>query len=101
MELTRIDRKYAYLNLTATDAEGNPVVVSDVSVALLPLQSRPDAATTWTAVTQTAGRYRVLLAGPDASGVGALVVPATANLWARVTDTPEVDAEKLDRITIN
>jgi hypothetical protein len=41
--------------------------------------------------------------GPDVSNppAGALVVPATGgDLWARVTDTPEVDAALVDRISL-
>jgi hypothetical protein len=99
VELTRISRKYAKLSLTITD-DGQPVTPGAVDVALLPTDDSPSAATTWTTVTATAGTYRVLLAGPDADPSGGLTVPDDRMLWARVTDTPEIDAAPIERVTL-
>lgn len=101
MELARIDRKYARIPVTATLASGAAATITGVDVALLPPRTTPTATTTWTAATYASGVATVLLAGPDAAGSGALVVPASgADLWIRVTDTPEVDAEKIARIAV-
>lgn len=102
MDLNRIDRKYAKVTVTATLANGDPATLTGVDVALLAPRSTPTAATTWTAATYAAGVATVLLAGPDADPAGALVVPATgADLWIRVVDSPEVDATRVQRITVS
>lgn len=101
MELSRIDRLYASIDVTGTLADGSPATITGVDVALLAPRATPVAATVWTAATYADGTARVLLAGPDANPVGALAVPAGGgDLWIRVTDTPEVDATKVERVTV-
>lgn len=52
--------------------------------------------------SRVATRWRVLLAGPDAAATDALVVPAAgADVGLRVTDSPEVDAERVERISVS
>jgi hypothetical protein len=101
-QLSRIDRKYRDYTVTATLKNGAPATLTGVDVALLAPRSRPTAATVWTAATYAAGVATVLLAGPDASPTSAVVVPSGgADLWIRVTDSPEVDAEPVERITVS
>lgn len=100
MDITRITRKWATLNFAVTSAAGQPVTVNDVAVALLPQRSTPDDDTEWTTVSNGPDGYRVLLAGPDADPNGAMVVATSLDLWARIIDTPEVDAAKVDRINV-
>ena len=100
MELTRISRKYGHIPITATLHDGNPATITGVDVALLPSGATPDGDTAWTATDYTNGEAVVLLAGPDADPAGALVATATGDLWARITDSPEVDAANVGRIRI-
>lgn len=99
MELTRISRKYAYVTLTATLADGSAATVDAVDVSLLPMGDTPTGTTEWIRFPYTDEGAVVLLAGPDADPEGALVVPEDgADLWARVIDDPEVDAAFIDSI---
>lgn len=99
--LSRIDRLYRDYDVTATLRDGGPATIDGADVALLTRGTTPTSATTWTATTYAAGVATILLAGPDADPTGALVVPAAgADLWIRVTDTAEVDAEKVERIYV-
>lgn len=99
--LSRIDRLYREYDVTATLAGGGPATLTGVDVALLPPRTTPTGATTWTPATYASGVATVLLAGPDADTTGALVVPeGGADVWIRVVDTPEVDAEKVERISV-
>lgn len=101
LTLSRIDRLYREFTVTATLANGNPATLTGVDVALLPVGSTPKAATVWTASTYAGGVATVLLAGPDASPTNAIVVPPEGgDVWIRVTDTPEVDAEKVERVSV-
>lgn len=101
VQISRIDRLYRYYDVTATLPNGSPATLTGVTVALLPPRTRPTGATTWTAATYAAGVATVLLAGPDADPTGAVVVPSGgADLWIKVVDTPEVDAERVERITV-
>lgn len=101
LTLSRIDRLYRDYTVTATLRTGGAAVLTGVQVALLTPRAAPTAATVWTAATYAAGVATVLLAGPDADPTGAIPVPAGgADLWIRVTDTPEVDAQRVERITV-
>lgn len=101
LTISRIDRVYRNYTITATEADGTAAVLAGVDVALLSPRATPTASTTWTAATYAAGVATVLLAGPDGSGSGALVVPAGgADLWIRITDDPEIDAEMVERIAV-
>jgi hypothetical protein len=101
VELSRIDRKTRTYALTDVLTGAVPVGVTGVDVALLPPRSAgPTAATVWFAAAYASGSFTVLLAGPDADATGALVVPASADIWMRISNAPEVDAEKLERIIV-
>jgi hypothetical protein len=100
VELSRIDRKARTYALTDVLTGVVPPGVTGVDVALLAPRSNPTAATVWFPATYASGSFTVLLAGPDASSVGALVVTGSADIWMRISNAPEVDAEKLERITV-
>lgn len=102
MLLSRIDRTYAHITVTATLHNGDPATVTAVSVALLPPRRTPTAGTTWTPSAYASGDAVILLAGPDADPDGALTVPeGGADLWVRVPDNPEVQAVKVARIDVS
>lgn len=99
--LSRIDRVYRDYDVTATDKDGAPAVLTGVTVALLTPRTSPTAATVWTAADYDAGTATVLLAGPDADDTDALVVPSGgADLWIKAADSPEIDAERVERISV-
>jgi glucosylceramidase len=100
VELTRVSRLYVEIDVAATLPGGGSATISGVDVALLPVGSGPDASTAWSAATYATGTATVLLAGPDAGGSGAIVVPSDADLWAKVTDSPEIDAAKVTRVSV-
>lgn len=101
MILNRIDRQYVDIPVTATLRNGAPATLTGVDVALLPRRVSPTAATTWIPAAYANGTATVLLAGPDADPAGALPVPLVgAELWIRVTDNPEVDAARVERIIV-
>ena len=99
-EISRIDRLTRTYALADYFPGGLPTGITAASLALLPPSGNPTAATVWTTATYASGSVTVLLAGPDADSAGALVVPASADLWVKVDATPQVDAEKLERITV-
>lgn len=102
LTLSRIDRVYRHYDVTAVTADGAPATLAGASVALLTPRATPTGATVWTAATYADGTATVLLAGPDADATDALVIPAGgADLWIRVVDNPEIDAEKVERITVS
>lgn len=101
-ELSRVERLYRDYTVTAVLRGGGPATVTGVDVALVTPRTAPTGTTVWTPTTYEGGVATVLLAGPDASGSGAVVVPAGgADLWLRVTDTPEVDVAHIERITVS
>lgn len=103
LDLTRVERLYRDYTVTATLKNGNPATVTGVDVALLAPRTSPTGSTSWTAATYASGTATVLLAGPDATSnpAGALVVPSGgADLWIKVTDSPEVDAALVERINV-
>lgn len=103
LELNRVDRIARTYTLSSLPVGGGGTVTpTAVEVALLPPRSGgPSRDTTWATVTYAAGAVTVLFAGPDADPTGAVVVPASADLWMRVTYAPEVDAVKVERITVS
>jgi hypothetical protein len=102
LTISRIDRLYRDYTVTATLRDGSIADLNGVTVALLPPRVPPTAATLWTTATYAAGVATVLLAGPDADPAGAdVVVPAGgADLWIRVSDSPEIDAALVERISV-
>lgn len=102
LDMSRIDRIYRDYTVTATLKSGGPATLTGVDVAILPPRTKPTGTTVWTAASYTAGVATVLLAGPDASPTGALVVPAGGgDLYIRVTDNPEIEAARVERINVN
>lgn len=106
LEWTRISALNITFPVSPTDAAGDPIVISGVDCALLPYRSKgPTASTTWVAATYAAGEATVLVAGPDAEDPGASALQIAdgsggGDLWARVTDNPEVDAQFVCRIDL-
>ena len=101
MQLSRIDRVYGHIPVTAKGADGEPASLAGVDVALIKPRATPTAATSWLSATYSDGEARILLAGPDADPTDARVVPTGgADLWLRVTDIPEVQAVKVARIDV-
>lgn len=101
MNFTRVTKKYVEVPVTAALADGTPATLAGVDVTLLTPRTTPDEDTTWTPATYGDGVARILLAGPDADPAGAVVVPASgADLWVRVVDNPEVDAARIERLTV-
>jgi hypothetical protein len=101
LTMSRIDRLRRSYDVTAVLPDGATATLTAVDVALLLPRTTPTAATTWTAASYTAGVATVLLAGPDADPTDALTVPTGGvDLWMRVVDVPEVDAERIERITV-
>lgn len=101
MELSRIERQYVDITLTATLRDGSPATIAGVDVAILGRRATPTGATVWTPTDYADGTATVLLAGPDADPDGALVVPTgERDLWVRIIDTPEVDTARIERINV-
>lgn len=101
MQLSRVDKVYAHITVTASLADGSPTTLTGVDVAVLAPQATPSASTAWTASTFAAGVAVVLIAGPDADPTGAMVIPAVgADLWVRAIDAPETTTALAGRITV-
>lgn len=105
MNLARVACKYADILIDATLASGAPATLTGVDLALVPPGDSPNQGTVWTAgsYNPATGVASILVAGPEfpSPPVGSLQVPAVgANLWARVTDVPEIDAAMVDRISL-
>lgn len=98
--LSRVDRLVREWDATATNPDGSPATITGVALALLPIRTNPDAGTTWITVPFAGGKVTAILAGPDANPTGALVIPASCDLWLRVTYANGVDAERLERVTV-
>jgi hypothetical protein len=90
-QLYRNAREWFSWPITATDSNGDPVTLTEVDIAIVPAGATPRSATTYTTVPVTGGCARRLLAGPDAAGSGAAVLPVgTSRPWFRITSGPEV-----------
>jgi hypothetical protein len=101
LDISPIDRVYVDIAVTAT-ANGSPLTLTGVDVAVVPRRSEITAAMTWTASSYANGTATVLVAGPAADPTGALVIPATgADVWIRVTDTPEVQAVHVGSVLVS
>lgn len=102
MEISPITRKFVYLPVSVTEQDGSSAAIFGVEVALLPYRVSPDETTVWQAVTYTDGVAKVLISGPVAGPADdALVVPVSgADLWARITDNPEIDAVRIENIAV-
>jgi hypothetical protein len=101
--MSRIDRRQHSIDVAGLLARLGIVpaaTISGVDVALVAPRSWPVAGITWTPTAYSSGTATLLLAGPDADSTGALVVSSNADLWIRVTDAPEVEAVKVERITV-
>lgn len=101
MKLNRIARKYVHIPLTVTLADGSPAPISGADLALVPPGSSLTAQTVWVPSEWADGRASVLVAGPEADPEDALVIPVEGvDVWARITDSPEVDVAKVGRISV-
>lgn len=107
----RHEKLYRTYRATFTDKDGNVVTDVDLQAGILLPGSTPRGTTTWTDVTYTAypepdedgyhGETTVLLAGPDADPTGAIALPARGgDFYLNVTDSPEIDAKRVERITV-
>lgn len=86
---------FADITVTALLSNGDPATLTGVDVALVAAGARPGALTTWVASSYAAGVARVLLVGslavPTSPPPYRLSVPDVGgDLWARVTDNPEI-----------
>lgn len=101
MQISPIDRQYASISVQATLADGTAATLDAVDVAVLSRGRSPDASTSWTAATAAGDLWQIMLAGPYADPTDAIVVPLNgADLWLRVTDTPEIQAVLVERISV-
>jgi hypothetical protein len=101
VDLPRIGKKYVHIPATATLADGSPATLTGMDVAFLEPEEKPVGATVWEAADYADGEGVILVAGPDADPTGALqVLSKEVDVWIRITDSPEVDAKKVGRITI-
>ena len=100
MDLSRVDRVLHTIDPAKLSATG--LTATGVTVALLPVRSAPTSGTVWVALTNYSAptTAKILLAGPDASSTGALVVTADCDLWALVTDGTQTEAVKIERINL-
>jgi hypothetical protein len=101
VEFTRITRKFIEVFVTATLPDGEVAPLAGVDVSLLTPHATPGDDTVWTPATYADGMARILVAGPEADPSGALpLATGGADLWIRVTDNPEIEAVKVERITV-
>lgn len=103
--LPKVAAKFADITVVAELANGTPTTLTGVDVAIVPPGTTPVASTTWVAANWVAPKAQVLLIGPLATVTSpppySLNVPAVGgDLWARVTDIPEVDAALVDHIEL-
>jgi hypothetical protein len=104
---TRITELYVTFPVSPTNAAGDPVTITGVDCALLSYRAKgPDAATVWVGATwdDVTQKATVLISGPDASPPEGTLQLADGSgggdLWARVTDSPEVNAAFVARIDL-
>jgi hypothetical protein len=103
VNLPQVAIKYWDVTVTATLANGNSATIAGVDMVLVTPGASPDHTTAWTASTYANGVASILIAGPEYPSPpgGALVCgPNGGDLWARVTDNPEVDAKLVDCIRL-
>lgn len=100
LELYYTDRVPRTYTLAPTAANGQPTAITTGKVALVPPRARPDATTTWTAVSLTNNAFTVEFARPGATDTsGALLVPdGGADVYVRGIAGTYDDAELADRI---
>lgn len=101
MDLPRIGIKLVDLTLTVLLRTGAAATVASIDVGLAPPGGDSSAVTGWMTVAVTGGKATFALAGPNApASAEALVALASSDLWARVTDTPEVDAARIAHVRL-
>lgn len=112
LSMSRIDRLYRTWRVKATLRDGSIADLNGVTVALVPPRAPVTAATTWATITYTpfvvpdadgyTGEATALIAGPDADPAGADLIAPTGggHVWLRVSDTPEIDAQTIERIYV-
>jgi hypothetical protein len=94
--MSRVDKRQR----TYTVADSLAGTYATVDVALLRVGASPTVATVWSSVPYAAGVATVVWSGPDADATGAVVVPASADVWMKGTAAPYVEAVKVERITV-
>lgn len=100
--ISPVDRMFRTYVGAFTDENGDPATISSVDVVALPRRARLTAGLTWTTVALTGSRLRLLYAGPFADPAGAVAIPADgADVYARITDNPEVEAVKIDTVLVS
>lgn len=101
LNISRISRKFVDVEVRATLRSGNATTVAGVDVAALPKGEEPTADTVWMPADYTPPVATFLIAGPDASSNGALRIDdGGSDVWARVIDQPEVDAARVETVTV-
>lgn len=93
--ITPITVRVAEVDVEATDAKKNPVILDAVEMAFLPRYVSPDATTVWTHAVYRDDVATITVVGPEAVTDSAtyLRVPTGGGvLWGRAVDNPEVDA---------
>jgi hypothetical protein len=89
--LYRNAREWFSWPVTATDVDGAAVTLTSVGVAFCQPGTAPGAANTFATATVTAGKAKLLLAGPGAADGSAVVLPlGTWVPWFRVVTGSEV-----------
>lgn len=103
IHLSPISRVYLYIPATVTLEDGSTTAPTGIDVALMPHDEPVTSATTWTAASydSTKGKWRVLVAWPEADPTGATFVVdrgTGSDLHIRDIDTPEVTAVQVARL---
>jgi hypothetical protein len=103
--LPRVAAKFANITVSITLANGDPVTVNGIDVAIVPAGTAPTATTIWVGSHWTPPDATVLLIGPAATVTAppdySLTVPAVGgDLWARIVDSPETDVALIDHIEL-
>lgn len=101
MDLPRIGKKLVDLDLAITLRTGAAGTVASVDVGLAPAGGGSETVTGWLTVAVVAGKATFALVGPSAPDLTTgLVALRDSDLWARITDAPEVDAARIDHIRL-
>jgi hypothetical protein len=101
MDLPRIGKKLVDLDLTVTLRTGAPATVASVDVGMAPPGGASDSVVWGPTATVTAGTATFAMVGPDAPDLSTgLVVLTNGDLWARITDAPEIDAARIEHVRL-
>lgn len=100
--ISPIDRVPGTITLDATNPDGSPATPQVVSVAALPFQQKPSAATVWTAASYNNGKVPVVLTGYAATAQPTdLVIPDPGgDVYAKDADSGYVQAVQVGSVYI-